>query len=123
MIIYTHTKCLIFGHGSQAPDFRPNVTSSRVCIGHSDRLTFIESDNTQLIGSSVVFIDSGFRYRDSDNLPNLNIAAIKLKAPYLSWKFIFAQSMLETDFMYAQSELLSRIADLVDQGKLVTTAN
>lgn len=94
-----------------------------MCIGHSDRLTFIESDNTQLIGSSVGFIDSGFRYRDSDNLPNLNIAAIKLKAPYLSWKFIFAQSMLETDYMYAQSELLSRIADLVDQGKLVTTAN
>ena len=58
-----------------------------------------------------------------DDPPNLDIASIKLKALSFSWEFMFARSMFQADDMDAQSQLLNRVADLVDQGKLVTTAN
>ena len=58
-----------------------------------------------------------------DDPPNLNIGAIKLKALSFSWEFMFARSMFKTDDMVAQSNLLNRVSELVDQGKLVTTAN
>lgn len=58
-----------------------------------------------------------------DDPPNLNIASIKLKALSFSWEFMFARSMFKTDDMDAQSKLLHRVSELVDQGKLVTTAN
>ena len=58
-----------------------------------------------------------------DDPPNLDIASIKLKALSFSWEFMFARSMFKTDDMDAQGKLLHRVADLVDQGKLVSTAN
>ena len=58
-----------------------------------------------------------------DDPPNLDIASIKLKALSFSWEFMFARSMFKADDMVAQSELLNRVSELVDQGKLVTTAN
>ena len=58
-----------------------------------------------------------------DDPPNLNIAAIKLKALSFSWEFMFARSMFKADDMDEQGKLLNEIADLVDAGKLVTTAN
>lgn len=58
-----------------------------------------------------------------DDPPNLNIAAIKLKALSFSWEFMFARSMFKAEDMDAQNKLLNRVADLVDQGKLVSTVN
>jgi zinc-binding alcohol dehydrogenase family protein len=58
-----------------------------------------------------------------DDPPNLDIASIKLKALSFSWEFMFARSMFKADDMVAQSELLNRVSELVDQRKLVTTAN
>ena len=58
-----------------------------------------------------------------DDPANLDIASIKLKALSFSWEFMFARSMFQADDMDAQGKLLNRVADLVDQGKLVTTAN
>lgn len=58
-----------------------------------------------------------------DDPENLDIAAIKPKALTLTWEFMFTRSMFETDDMDAQHLLLSRIADLVDDRSLITTAN
>jgi zinc-binding alcohol dehydrogenase family protein len=58
-----------------------------------------------------------------DDPPNLEIASIKMKALSFSWEFMFARSMFKSDDMDVQGKLLSRVADLVDQGKLVSTAN
>lgn len=58
-----------------------------------------------------------------DDPPNLNIAAIKLKALSFSWEFMFARSMFKADDMDAQNKLLNRVSELVDQGKLVSTIN
>ena len=58
-----------------------------------------------------------------DDPEQLNVAAIKPKALSLSWEFMFARSMFQTDDMDAQHALLQRTADLLDEGKLVSTVN
>ena len=58
-----------------------------------------------------------------DDPQNLDIASIKLKALTLTWEFMFARSMFQTEDMDVQHELLSHVADLIDKGILITTAN
>ena len=58
-----------------------------------------------------------------DDPQSIDIASIKLKALSFSWEFMFARSMFQTDDMDAQSNLLNRVSQLVDEGKLVSTAN
>lgn len=58
-----------------------------------------------------------------DDPQSIDIASIKLKALSFSWEFMFARSMFQTDDMDAQSDLLNRVSQLVDEGKLVSTAN
>lgn len=58
-----------------------------------------------------------------DDPQNLNIGAIKPKALSLTWEFMFTRSMFQTDDMQVQHTLLNRVSDLVDSGKLMTTAN
>ncbi|MEP1206139.1 MAG: zinc-binding alcohol dehydrogenase family protein [Rhizobiaceae bacterium] len=58
-----------------------------------------------------------------DDPQNISIGAIKLKALSFSWEFMFARSMFKADDMIAQHHLLNRVADLVDQGEVISTAN
>ena len=58
-----------------------------------------------------------------DDPQNLNIGLLKMKALTFSWEFMFARSMFKTEDMIEQHKLLCRVADLVDQGKLISTAN
>lgn len=58
-----------------------------------------------------------------DDPPNLDIATIKPKALSLSWEFMFTRSMFKTHDMEVQGALLNRVADLLDNGKLVSTVN
>ena len=58
-----------------------------------------------------------------DDPQNINIGAIKLKALSFSWEFMFARSMFQTEDMDAQHEILNRVADLVDDGTLMSTVN
>lgn len=58
-----------------------------------------------------------------DDPQNVNIGAIKLKALTFAWEFMFARSMFQAEDMIAQHELLNRVADLVDAGEIVSTAN
>lgn len=58
-----------------------------------------------------------------DDPQSIDIASIKLKALSFSWEFMFTRSMFQTDDMDAQSDLLNRVSQLVDEGKLVSTAN
>ncbi|MEM8793979.1 MAG: zinc-binding alcohol dehydrogenase family protein [Pseudomonadota bacterium] len=52
----------------------------------------------------------------------IDISKIKPKALSFHWEFMFTRSMFGTDDMIIQHNLLNRIADLVDQGTIVTTA-
>lgn len=58
-----------------------------------------------------------------DDPQTLDIASIKLKALSFSWEFMFARSMFQTDDMDAQHKLLNRVSRLLDEGKLISTAN
>jgi zinc-binding alcohol dehydrogenase family protein len=56
-----------------------------------------------------------------DDPQNLDIKSIKPKALTFTWEFMFARSMFRTDDMAKQHELLNRVSELVDEGKLVST--
>jgi len=51
----------------------------------------------------------------------LNILPLKFKALSVSWEFMFTRSMFHTDDMDSQHKLLSRLADLLDDGTLQST--
>lgn len=53
----------------------------------------------------------------------LDIVSIKPKALSLSWEFMFARSMFQTEDMEVQHQLLNRVADLLDNGTLRPTVN
>ncbi len=58
-----------------------------------------------------------------DDPQGIDISKIKLKALSYSWEFMFARSMFKTDDMDAQHKLLCRVADMLDNGALVSTVN
>ncbi len=53
----------------------------------------------------------------------INILQLKQKAISLHWEFMFTRSLFETHDMIEQHQLLNRVADLVDFGRIKTTAN
>ncbi len=52
----------------------------------------------------------------------LDVMKLKLKSLSLHIEFMFARSMFQAEDMVEQSRLLSRVADLVDQGFIQTTS-
>ena len=58
-----------------------------------------------------------------DDPKTLDAGLLKPKALTLHWEFMFARPAFETPDMGAQHDLLNRVADLVDAGRLRTTAN
>jgi zinc-binding alcohol dehydrogenase family protein len=56
-----------------------------------------------------------------DDPATLDVVPLKRKAASLHWEFMFARSMWQTPDMGEQGRLLTRVADLVDQGKLRST--
>lgn len=55
--------------------------------------------------------------------PQIDIAAIKLKALSFSWEFMFTRSMFHTEDMDVQHKLLNRVSELLDSGALISTVN
>lgn len=58
-----------------------------------------------------------------DDPEGLDIMPLKLKALSLSWEFMFTRSMFQTEDMDVQHKLLNRVADLLDDGTLISTVN
>jgi zinc-binding alcohol dehydrogenase family protein len=56
-----------------------------------------------------------------DDPETLDIMPLKPKALSISWEFMFARSMFQTDDIEQQHVLLNRIADLLDDGTIVST--
>lgn len=54
---------------------------------------------------------------------DVDLGALKSKSATFSWEFMFTRSMYETDDMIEQHNILNRVADLVDAGKIKTTTN
>jgi NADPH2:quinone reductase len=49
--------------------------------------------------------------------------AFKMKSVRICWEFMFTRSMFGTDDLIEQHEILKRVAKLVDEGKIIATAN
>ena len=56
-----------------------------------------------------------------DDPKTLNVHSIKSKALSLSWEFMFARPMFETDDIEKQRELLNRVSEMIDSAKIVST--
>lgn len=56
-----------------------------------------------------------------DDPEALDVTKLKMKSLSLHWEFMFARSMFNAADMQEQSELLNRVADLIDQGYIQTT--
>ncbi len=56
-----------------------------------------------------------------DDPQSLDALPLKVKSISLHWEFMFTRSMFTTDDMIAQHQLLSRVAQLIDEGVLKTT--
>nr|WP_043918476.1 zinc-binding alcohol dehydrogenase family protein [Jannaschia aquimarina] len=58
-----------------------------------------------------------------DDPETLDVKLLKPKALTLHWAFMFTRSAFETPDMVEQHRLLSRVADLIDEGRIVSTMN
>ncbi|MCG7948882.1 MAG: zinc-binding dehydrogenase, partial [Candidatus Thiodiazotropha taylori] len=56
-----------------------------------------------------------------DDPESLDVMKLKPKSQSLHIEFMFARSMFNASDMQAQSDLLNRVADLIDQGYIRTT--
>ena len=56
-----------------------------------------------------------------DPVEPIDITAFKFKSVTISWEFMYTRSMFETDDIAEQGKLLSTVAQLLDEGTLVTT--
>lgn len=54
---------------------------------------------------------------------DVDLGALKSKSVTFSWEFMFTRSMYQTSDMIEQHNILNRVADLVDAGKIKTTTN
>ncbi|WP_020168289.1 MULTISPECIES: zinc-binding alcohol dehydrogenase family protein [Methylotenera] len=53
----------------------------------------------------------------------VNLDLLKSKSATFVWEFMFTRSMFKTDDMIAQHQILQRVAQLIDDGILMTTLN
>ena len=53
----------------------------------------------------------------------LDILPLKTKALSVSWEFMFTRSMFQTKDIEVQHQLLNRVADLLDDGTLMSTVS
>ncbi len=61
------------------------------------------------------------RFALIDDPADIDIKAFKRKSISLHWEFMYTRSMFETDDMGSQSDLLNKLAALVDEGRVKTT--
>lgn len=53
----------------------------------------------------------------------VDLNLLKNKSVTFTWELMFTRSLFETDDMIEQHHLLNRVADLIDEGKIITTLN
>lgn len=74
------------------------------------------------LGQIVELIAPQGRFALIDDPDVLDVMPFKLKSVSIHWELMFTRSLFETPDMDEQSKLLLEVAELVDEGKLKTTA-
>jgi NADPH2:quinone reductase len=89
----------------------------------SPRYVAALTNTDEHIASIVELIKPRGRIALIDDPQSLDIMPLKFKALTLSWEFMFTRSMFQTEDMDVQHKLLNRVADLLDDGTLISTVN
>ena len=92
-------------------------------LGISPRYVAALTNTDEHIASIVELIKPRGRIALIDDPQSLDIMPLKFKALTLSWEFMFTRSMFQTEDMDVQHKLLNRVADLLDDGTLISTVN
>ena len=92
-------------------------------IGLSPRYVAALTHTDKHFNSIVELIKPRGRIALIDDPATLDILPLKSKALSVSWEFMFARSLFQTDDMVAQHTLLNRVADMLDKGTLRSTVN
>ncbi|MEE2692991.1 MAG: zinc-binding alcohol dehydrogenase family protein [Pseudomonadota bacterium] len=64
-----------------------------------------------------------FALIDDPDPKTIDVSLLKRKSLSLHWEFMFTRSLFGTPDMIEQNKLLTRIGSLVDEGRILTTAN
>jgi len=92
-------------------------------LGISPRYVAALTNTDEHIAAIVELIKPRGQIALIDDPVGLDITPLKFKAITLSWEFMFTRPMFQTDDMDEQYKLLNRVADLLDNGTLVSTVN
>lgn len=92
-------------------------------LGISPRFVAALTNTDQHIAAIVELIKPRGHIALIDDPQALDIRPLKFKAITLSWEFMFTRPMFQTDDIDVQHKLLNRVADLLDDGTLVSTVN
>ncbi len=84
---------------------------------------FSTTNTDQHYADIVALISPQGRFGLIDDPGDLSIMPLKQKSLSLHWEFMFARSVFQTPDMTKQGELLNRVAELVEQGKVSSTLN
>ncbi len=106
----------------QVINHRKDLASQVKSLGREPRYVAGLNATGEHFASMVELIKPRGHIAVIDDPKELDITTIKPKALSFSWEFMFARSMFQTDDMVEQHKLLNRVSELVDQGRLVTTA-
>lgn len=104
-------------------DHRNPLDTEIAALGLQPRYVAALNQTDQHFQSIVELIKPRGHIALIDDPQVIDITAIKPKALTLSWEFMFARSLFQTDDMQVQGMLLDRVSALLDAGRLVTTAN
>ncbi|MEM8982373.1 MAG: zinc-binding alcohol dehydrogenase family protein [Pseudomonadota bacterium] len=92
-------------------------------LGINPRFVAALTNTDQHIDAIVELIQPRGHIALIDDPEALDIKPLKPKAITLSWEFMFTRPMFQTDDVDVQHRLLNRVADLMDDGTLVSTVN
>lgn len=92
-------------------------------LGISPRFVAALTNTDQHIAPIVELIKPRGNIALIDDPEALDIKPLKLKAISLCWEFMFTRPMFQTEDIDVQHQLLNRVADLLDDGTLLSTVN
>ena len=92
----------------------------RIGIAQVDFIVSLTQTDQHFAGIAEAIAPQG-KFGLIDDPKDLNVTLLKRKSVSLHWESMFTRSLFGTDDMAAQGRLLSRLAELVDAGRLRTT--
>lgn len=92
-------------------------------LGISPRFVAALTNTDEHIAAIVELIKPRGHIALIDDPEALDIKPLKFKAISLSWEFMFTRPMFQTEDIQVQHQLLNRVANLLDDGTLLSTVN